>query len=835
MVTRADSLPPRNAAQVVLRALGVKGPALARAGRVSTPTGYRWLAGDGRPDPAASARIAEVWPQIDPDLWFAAPPGVEPTPSELARDVRARKRARTRQLGQPTIGDEPAPRSIEEAAREARGRVMTAAEKHAATSLLLRSLEAKIEDAIDSLTNYERITAHAGFRKMRRHLLSILKCDPALHQQMLVVLPEPDPEGTAAQLRAIRTELESISEQKRNEAQHFMSYGAYAEANKIDRQRRDVERLLEQARLTAVPMPKLLALKAWAAISGVAAHVLRENREALEVCREELEESNEPFSHAMAEVFRGTSAIVWPCERYQKDILGFFREILGIAPYDKQAEALLLVQDNDWSAIKSGHRTGKSLNLCGVGLWFFCSFPEARVFVTAPTERQLIEIDWRELRMRHAASGLCVACVAKNKTLPPHLQTAAPCEHSAKVGGDLKEKPKGGLHSEDFRQLTGFTARDAESVQGLAGRNVLFLVEEASGVKRSTFVAIKGNLAGGGGKDSGATAKIALWGNPTRNEGEFFDAFHGKKKVEGEGFYATMTISSWDSPNVKADRVVVPGLATRSWCEDRRIEWGENSAEYKIRVLGEFALEQDGKLFSVKIVSDSEERWQLEDADDSGPLYIGYDPAGEVGANDEHGFAPRRSKRILEVYALRGLDEDAALGEILQIIARWGKRGEVATVNVDYEGVGVRYVARLQAYAASNPNVLRVFGIRSSSAAYTEPHVYHTERDELSGLFARWVREGGAIPTDVKLAREMALHDMSMKLTARGEKLKVTPKDFIIRELKRSPDRYDACALSCVEQGPVEEVTEKPAEAAGGRIAGGALDPHADSPMDPYA
>lgn len=835
--------PPRNAAQARVLDLGISGPELARTGLAPKQSGYLWLSGEGRPQGDQRARLFARWPELEPELWDYPPPGVEETAIEAQRRRTQQARQQTLQGKSPLSrgrvlptrgpGNTGAPvlptpaTTIEDGSRHARQqRVMTASEQYAATELLLRALEAKTEDALDALSDYERVTAHAGFRAMRAQLLEILACDENLHGQMLAVLPEPDPAGTVAKLRAVREELESIWKERDADAQHLLACGAYSQANKIDGQNRRVRRLLERARMARVPLKEVLALRAWQAVSGAAANILRDNRDAVAVCAEELEVSSEAFSQELARVLRETSAIVWPCPRYQADILGFFREILGVEPYDKQAEMLLMVQDNPWTATRSGHRVGKSLNLNGIALWLYCSFERMRVFMTAPTERQLIEVDWRELRIRKAESGICVECRKANAAKPAHLRAPAPCPHSAKIDGVLAEKPKGGLKSEDFRQVTGFTAKDAEGTAGLAGGNIAFLVEEASGVNRSVFVAIKGNLAGGG--------RLALFGNPTRSEGEFFDAFHSlAKKEDGSGFYVTMTISSWDSPNVRAGRIVIPGLATTEWCEARKEEWGEDSALYKIRVIGEHATEEDGRLFSVQLVTEAEARWELEEHD-GGPLYIGIDPAGPSGLGDDSGFAPRRGDKILEVYAKKKLDEDGHLSEALGLIAKYGNKGEIATINLDSEGVGAGIVSRFQQYAASNPGVLRVFGIRSSSAAYVEPHIYHTERDELSANFARWCRRGGAIPTDIKLAAEMHAHELKMKLTPRGELMKVTPKDAIIRELHRSPDRYDACALSCVEQGVDQEAAHAAPEPAGGRGPGGTLDPHAAGSIDPY-
>lgn len=810
-------LPPpaqyKNAAQRILVELGVTSKQLATAAKTNSPNARNWLNGMV-PTRERQELIALTWPHVIPELWTAPP--------EHAELARARKST-----------GKPRPE-----------RALTASARRAQTFMRMRALSGQVREALDALTDAERITAHAGFQAMRRQLLDILARDLSqpLHGQMQLVLPEPDPNGTVARLRKLRVEIQALIDQTRAEVETMIEAGSIMGANSIDGQTKALEKLLASASLTRTPVDKLCHLKVWQVISSAVGKVLQQNREALEVSRDELEQSPEPFARALAAVLRMQGVISFPCTQYQTDILGFFRDILGVVAYDKQAEMLLMVQDNDWSATRSGHRVGKSLNLAGIAWWFYSSFPRARVFITAPTERQLIEVDWVELRARKMLSGVCVQCLEKNKTAPPHLQISAPCEHSALLEGEMSKKPKGGIHSDDLRQITGFSARDAEGTAGLAGANIMFLVEEASGVGRDVMTAIKGNLSGGG--------KLALFGNPTRTEGEFYDAFHKLKKdpETGKGFYATMTISSWDSPNVKADRVVVPGLATRKWCEDRREEWGEESAQYKIRVLGVHAVEEDGRLFSVHVITTAEERWALDDGSDhseleNGILTIGIDPNGPEGLGDECGFAVVRGFKALKVYARRGLDEDAVLAEALQLIATYGEPGEVPQVNIDGEGVGTAHYARFRQYQATRSSAFNVQSILSHNRAVIEPEKYELVRDELAAFCAKWLRDGGAIPADLKLSAEMHAHELKIKITKRGERLKVTPKDVIRKELKRSPDRFDALCLAVWPQrntdwNPSGQVSAQRTP----REHGGALDPFAginaagsDQVFDPYA
>ncbi|HSC89385.1 MAG TPA: hypothetical protein VLC09_19010, partial [Polyangiaceae bacterium] len=304
------------------------------------------------------------------------------------------------------------------------------------------------------------------------------------------------------------------------------------------------------------------------------------------------------LADGIAEARANSRKITWPSPRYRDAPVAFFREVLGVDPWHRQIEIIEAVRDHKRVAVRSGHKVSKSHSAAGLALWFFCSFDDARVVMTSTTARQVDDILWRELRMVLHRSGVCAACKAADRAAypdQPHLHTRAPCEHSTLIPEEPAEKAKTGLHSADFREVVGFTAKEAEAVAGVSGKNLLYIVDEASGVRQEIFEAIEGNRAGG--------ARILMLSNPTKNEGEHFDAFHSKKHL-----YKTVTVSSEETPNVVERRLVIPGLCEHEFVDEKKEEWGEESALYKIRVKGIHALHEDGKIFSVHTITMAEDR-----------------------------------------------------------------------------------------------------------------------------------------------------------------------------------------------------------------------------------
>jgi hypothetical protein len=485
------------------------------------------------------------------------------------------------------------------------------------------------------------------------------------------------------------------------------------------------------------------------------------------------------------------SRIRFPHPMYQADPVGFFHNVLGIEPWSRQVEMLEAIRDYRRVAIRSGHKIAKSNTAAGIALWFYCSFFDARVIMSSTTSRQVDQILWRELRMMRARAGRCLACKADD---PEGLRIPRPCPHSTLIEGEIGDLARTGLKAPDFREIVGFTAREAEAVAGISGANLLYLLDESSGIDQAIFDAIEGNRAGG--------ARIVLFGNPTRNEGEFYEAFHSKSRL-----YHGITISSEETPNAVSGRVIVPGLATREWIDEKRDEWGEDSPLFKIRIKGIHATHEDGRIFSVHTIEQAEARWA--DAPEAGRLYLGVDVAGESGKGDETMFAPRRGLKLLSLIPRRGLTAEGHVVQIVGVLKEYRLPREVPVVVVDAEGADGSKVARLlDDYLDRYPDAFELVRVYAHARAVRQSAVYDKIRDELAANLRAWFRDGGAIVEDTKLAAELHVFE---ELYLPNGRVRITPKETIRKTLGRSPDRYDALALSCWEPLSLRVVDDAPA------------------------
>ena len=117
------------------------------------------------------------------------------------------------------------------------------------------------------------------------------------------------------------------------------------------------------------------------------------------------------------------------------------------------------------------------------------------------------------------------------------------------------------------------TATKPENMQGFHEDNMLFIVDEASGVDDPIMEAILGTL-------SGENNKLLMCGNPTRTSGTFYDAFNADRTL-----YKCHTVSSDDSPRTNKENI-----------ESLIRKYGKESNVVLVRVYGEFP-KQDDEIF----------------------------------------------------------------------------------------------------------------------------------------------------------------------------------------------------------------------------------------------
>lgn len=435
----------------------------------------------------------------------------------------------------------------------------------------------------------------------------------------------------------------------------------------------------------------------------------------------------------------------------------FFRDVLGRTLWTRQAEIATSVAQFDRTAVRSGHKIGKSLTASGLALWFVTCFEDARAIFTSASARQVRTVLWRELRTLYNSAAYS-------------------------LGGDLHDVPDLGLQFADGREIVGFSTDDPERFGGISGRNLLFIVDESSGVPEPIFEAMEGNRAGGG--------RIVLLGNPTRTSGTFYDAFHSKRML-----FKTIHVSSADTPNAVSGQTLIPGLATKGWVEEKKVEWGEQSPMYQVRVAGNFAAESENAVIGLALVETAARAYT--DAPAEGVLNIGVDVARY--GDDESVIRPRRGLKALPQVIVTKQDGPFVAGKVLEVVGQHAVPGEKPRVKVDVIGVGASVVDSLK----GNESV-ETIPVNVAEAPTSQPDVgpgYSQLRDQLWFGLRDWFRAGGAVDEDSKLEAELVAPTYGFD---NRNRIKVEPKDRMKARLGRSPDRAEALMLSVYEAPTME-------------------------------
>ena len=144
--------------------------------------------------------------------------------------------------------------------------------------------------------------------------------------------------------------------------------------------------------------------------------------------------------------------------RYRKDPLLFFKEVTHFEPDPWQREAAVAVSQHRRVAIRSGQGVGKTALEANLMWWFIACFSYPRIVCTAPTMQQLDNVLWAEMAKWLDASPVLQMMFTWTKT-------------------------RVYMNGYDRRWFAvPRTATKPESLQGFHEDNMLFVVDEASGV-----------------------------------------------------------------------------------------------------------------------------------------------------------------------------------------------------------------------------------------------------------------------------------------------------------------------------------------------------------------
>lgn len=411
----------------------------------------------------------------------------------------------------------------------------------------------------------------------------------------------------------------------------------------------------------------------------------------------------------------------------------------GVLPWQWEASAQLVKRRR--VSIRSGHGVGKSAFMAWTILWFHSCFFPCKGGCTAPTATQMSDVLWAELSLWHR----------KLKTLVPILGNKFEWKADQ---FEMVEAPQ-----ESFSVARTARPEKPEALQGLHSKHVLVLADEAPGVADSIFEAGRGAL-------SSEDSFVVLAGNPTRLEGLFYETHHKLRSL-----WACIQVNGEDVP-----------LQSQQFRDELILQYGKDSNVYRVRVQGEFPLEEADSVIPMHLC----EAAVVRDVKPFGPPVWGVDVARFGG--DRTVVVKRCTNSTLAAHqSWGGMDTMQSAGKIY---ADWNQtlpEDRPGTIFVDVIGVGAGVLDRLLELN------LPAVGVNVAEAASIDDR-YSRLRDELWFRARRWLEK-----KDCRLIRDDTLiAELSMpkySFTSTG-KIKVESKDEMKKRYPRSPDVADAFCLT---------------------------------------
>lgn len=206
--------------------------------------------------------------------------------------------------------------------------------------------------------------------------------------------------------------------------------------------------------------------------------------------------------------------------KYRDDPVGYCTEVLKVVLTEDQARIARAFLEPPFKVkVRAGHNVGKTFLFAALANWWFDTRDPGIVITTAPTERDVVDLLWTEVRLQRSRANLPDVFIGP---AAPEMRTSP--DHWAK----------------------GYTARKGESFQGRHRANMLFLFDEDDGIDSLYFDRTKGMFKAGDGHAWGSI------GNPyTTSSASYLEEL--KSGPDGQPAWRLFTLSALDHPNVKAE------------------------------------------------------------------------------------------------------------------------------------------------------------------------------------------------------------------------------------------------------------------------------------------
>lgn len=446
----------------------------------------------------------------------------------------------------------------------------------------------------------------------------------------------------------------------------------------------------------------------------------------------------------------------------------YVQDIIRVNPDPEQSKILRSLVDNQMTSVRSGHGIGKSAVEAWAVIWFMTTRDFPKIPCTAPTQHQLFDILWAE--------------ISKWRRNNPALERELIW---------TKEKLYMRGYAEEWFAVAR-TASKPDALQGFHAENVLYIIDEASGVSDKIFEPVLGSLSTKG-------ARLLMCGNPTQLSGFFYESHHKNRES-----YKTFHIDGRNSSRVDHDYV------------DMIINmYGEDSDVFRVRVAGDFPKQEHDVFIPLSLVESRGSRlYELQPGQGLSYVSIGCDVAR---FGDDETVIYRNIKGVCKLACERhGQDLMRTTGDLvdqyMRIVEEYPNFYGKIYVMLDDTGLGGGVTDRLREVKKERKlNRMQVIPINAAEKIETDSAEGKKEAERYNNLTtAMWanikelLRQGDiVIEEDEKTIAQLSGRKYRM---ASNGKVELESKQDMKKRGLSSPDRADALALS-LYMGKIKRAT----------------------------
>ena len=447
------------------------------------------------------------------------------------------------------------------------------------------------------------------------------------------------------------------------------------------------------------------------------------------------------------------------CVRYYDDLPRYVMEHASHAPTFQQMEMLEACSKPGCRvAVSSGHGTGKSLALAWILDWNLRVFRMSNALLTANNVEQVRSVVWKYL---------------------DQVQEDVNRMHPWMAGAFVKETRR--YYAAGFKDSWYVVAKTAgrgnpEAIAGQHNRDLMIIVDEASGVDDAIIGVLRGAL-------TQERNRFIMTSQPTRPAGHFADAMQrlSKDADAKTGIYDAIWMNSEESP-----------LVTRDSIREKLLEYGGfNSPEYQVKALGHFPDNAEGYLIPRHWCVECQEQ-RIEHEADYG-FVICADVAEGMHRDSSvlHVFKVSGSwaeRRVESVRCEEFLDEDEK--QFARMLAATYREFPAATMCVDGDGAGRGVILDLEEQG------IPVEAIHWGLPCHTEidRKRYFNQRALAHYRLREAIFEGRFRGPRLKKFVEQASR-LPYRLDERG-RYQMLPKEQMRAKGIKSPDICDTCCFA---------------------------------------